>query len=74
MPVSGAYADPLPAMTDGTLRQYLTAATGRQVSRVLASPEPLLGGIENRNYKVTAAAEGERVCFVLRFPPEKRGG
>lgn len=68
---SSAFKDPLKPEHRGILREYIAFAIDEEVSAIADAPKLTTGGVENRNYRVTAIVNGQKRSFILRCPPEE---
>ena len=63
------FHDPVDPANLAIVKRYLSSALECDVTQFIGIPEPTRGGIENRNYEITAIVEGQTRRFILRCPP-----
>lgn len=66
-----SFLDPVQPKNASRVLKYLCDASGLQISSLKEPPSPTTGGIENRNYYISATGDGISYDFILRCPPEE---
>ena len=65
------FLDPVQPQNTSRVLKYLSDASGLHLSALKEPPSPTTGGIENRNYYMSATGDGISYDFILRCPPEE---